>query len=86
MIGGTKAITTLIVAAAFAASPTFPAYSEGLTTMGRSYAGPPAENHPKIDEKAYKSALDRIPAPDKKYDPWGIARPSESVTTVRKSN
>jgi hypothetical protein len=86
MIDGTKAIATLIVVAALASSPAFPAYSEGLSQMGRGYAGPPAENHPKIDEKAYKSALDRIPAPDKKYDPWGIARPSEPVTKGHKSN
>ena len=27
------------------------------------------------DEKAYKAALDRIPEPKEKYDPWGVARP-----------
>ena len=86
MIGETKAARTLIVAAALAASPTFPAYSDGLTSMGRSYAGPPAEDHPKIDDKAYKSALDRIPASDRKFDPWGIARPSEPGTAAKKSN
>ena len=46
----------------------------------------PVENHPKVDEKAYKAALDRIPEPDKKYDPWGVARPSEPTKTTRKSN
>ncbi len=30
-----------------------------------------------IDEKAYKSALERIPEPKEKYDPWGVARPAE---------
>jgi hypothetical protein len=30
---------------------------------------------PKVDEKAYKAALDRIPEPKEKYDPWGVARP-----------
>lgn len=29
---------------------------------------------PKVDEKAYKAALERIPEPKEKYDPWGIAR------------
>lgn len=29
---------------------------------------------PKVDEKAYKAALERIPDPKEKYDPWGIAR------------
>jgi hypothetical protein len=32
---------------------------------------------PSIDEKAYKAALERIPDPKEKYDPWGVARPAE---------
>jgi hypothetical protein len=32
----------------------------------------------KVDEKAYKAALDRIPEPKEKYDPWGVARPPDS--------
>src|ERR1700752_1274476 len=31
---------------------------------------------PQVDEKAYKAALDRIPEPKEKYDPWGTARPA----------
>ena len=50
------------------------------------YAGPPVETLPKVDEKAYTAALDRIPTPDQKFDPWGIARPSEPVKTTKKSN
>jgi hypothetical protein len=40
----------------------------------------PAKNQdttPKVDENAYKAALERIPEPKEKYDPWGVARPSE---------
>ena len=29
-----------------------------------------------VDEKAYKAALERIPEPKEKYDPWGVARPA----------
>jgi len=36
-----------------------------------------ASNKPKVDEKAYKAALERIPDPKEKYDPWSGARPSE---------
>lgn len=32
---------------------------------------------PKIDEKAYKAALERIPEPKEKYDPWSVARPTD---------
>lgn len=35
------------------------------------------DNKPKVDEKAYKAALERIPEPKEKYDPWSGARPSE---------
>jgi hypothetical protein len=31
----------------------------------------------KADDKAYKSALDRMPAPTQKYDPWGGMRPPD---------
>jgi hypothetical protein len=32
----------------------------------------------KVDEKAYKAALERIPDPKEKYDPWGVARPADA--------
>jgi len=32
-----------------------------------------------VDEKAYKAALERIPEPKEKYDPWGVARPAQPV-------
>jgi hypothetical protein len=32
---------------------------------------------PEVDDKAYKAALERIPEPKEKYDPWGVARPAE---------
>jgi hypothetical protein len=34
------------------------------------------QKKPQVDEKAYKAALDRIPEPREKYDPWGAARPA----------
>jgi len=38
------------------------------------------EKKPKVDEKAYKAALDRIPEPKQKYDPWGITKPADPAT------
>jgi hypothetical protein len=35
------------------------------------------EKKPVVDEKAYKAALEKIPEPKEKYDPWGVARPAE---------
>ena len=30
----------------------------------------------KVDDKAYKAALERIPDPKEKYDPWGVTKPA----------
>jgi hypothetical protein len=35
------------------------------------------DKRPAVDEKAYKAALERIPEPKEKYDPWAVARPGE---------
>ena len=37
------------------------------------------DDKPKVDDKAYKAALERIPEPKEKYDPWGVARPADSA-------
>lgn len=54
----------------------------GQDFMERSHKqqGPQPEVKPKVDEKAYKAALEKIPAPKEKYDPWGVARPSDAST------
>jgi hypothetical protein len=36
-----------------------------------------AEPVKKIDEKAYKAALERIPEPKDKYDPWSVTKPAD---------
>jgi hypothetical protein len=42
------------------------------------------QKKPQVDEKAYKAALDRIPEPKEKYDPWGVARPAQPDKTKPK--
>jgi hypothetical protein len=37
------------------------------------------QKKPAVDDKAYKAALERIPEPKEKYDPWGVARPAEAA-------
>jgi hypothetical protein len=68
---------TLMVAAAMLALIAMPAHAQ----MGgkRQHQDDKKTDQPekKIDEKAYKAALQRIPEPKEKYDPWGIARPAE---------
>jgi hypothetical protein len=88
MIGGTKAIKILITAATVISWLTLPAYSQAFAKRGGSagYDGPPVQKQAPVDEKAYKAALERIPTPDQKYDPWGMARPAEPAKTTKKSN
>lgn len=68
----------LVVAAAVLALSAVSAEAQG---RGRGQppndGGQKADTKPKVDEKAYKAALERIPEPKEKYDPWGGARPSE---------
>jgi hypothetical protein len=33
---------------------------------------------PPVDEKAYKAALERIPEPKEKYDPWAVTKPADT--------
>ena len=83
---GMKAVKGPLVAAAVFLSLMLPAYSQGMTHFSKRDSAPPAQDVPKIDEKAYKSALERIPAPDKPYDPWGITKPADGPKTTKKSN
>jgi hypothetical protein len=61
----------------------------------RSHKPPqfPVENHPRVSEKDYKAALEKIPTPTQKYDPWGGAHTNEAqkdttdtAKSARKSN
>jgi len=51
-----------------------------------SHAAPSTESKPKVDEKAYKAALDRIPTPKKPYDPWGQVHDAEPTKAPGKTN
>jgi hypothetical protein len=51
-----------------------------------SHAAPTGETKPWVDEKAYKSALDRIPTPKKPYDPWGQVHDDQTAKPAGKSN
>ena len=66
----------LVIAAAVLALTAATAHAQG-SRRSPNEAGAKADNKPKVDEKAYKAALDRIPESKEKYDPWSGARPSE---------
>jgi hypothetical protein len=71
----------LTIAAAMLALIAMPAYAQmggggkrGHQTDDTTKVDPAKK---KADDKAYKAALERIPEPKEKYDPWGVARPAD---------
>jgi hypothetical protein len=54
-----------------------PAFAQGKRGPAAAEQKTPDEAGKKAAEKAYKAALERIPEPKEKYDPWGVARPAE---------
>ena len=71
------AAVAAVIAVASSTAVVAPASAQGFGEHNVKPSAYPVENHPKVDEKAYKAALERIPASKEKYDPWGIARPAE---------
>ena len=67
------------VVAALLALIAAPAYAQVNGKRHQGDAKKTEQKKPDVDEKAYKAALERIPDSKEKYDPWGIARPAESV-------
>jgi hypothetical protein len=76
-----KAFVLAIGALALLAAPAT-AQMGGKRGGGGNHA--PAPEKPKVDEKAYKAALERIPDPKEKYDPWGGVAPAPAPTTAAK--
>ena len=66
---------TVAVTAAMMAALAMPAHAQAKRPKEETRKA--EEKKPVVDEKAYKAALERIPEPKEKYDPWGVARPAE---------
>jgi hypothetical protein len=75
-MAGRQAMKTLMVAAAMLTLIAMPAQAQ-MGKHSKSDADAKTEQPKKVDEKAYKAALEKIPEPKEKYDPWGIARPAD---------
>jgi hypothetical protein len=67
---------TITIAAMILALLAIPAHAQGRRPPGGE-GKKTDEQKPKVDEKAYKAALERIPEPKEKYDPWSITKPAE---------
>ena len=56
-----------------------PAHAQMAGKRPRGEDTKKTEQKPQVDDKAYKAALERIPEPKEKYDPWGVARPADTA-------
>lgn len=74
-----KALTTkaLAIAVATLVLMAMPAHAQMGGGRHHSDDQKKAEPVKKVDEKAYKAALERIPDPKEKYDPWGVTKPAD---------
>ena len=65
-----------VLAMALAALPAGPAYPQVSPDEAKRYDAQQKERESKARDKAYKSAVDVIPAQQRPVDPWGNVRPS----------
>jgi len=78
------ALATVAVAALALSGLT--ASAQDFMERSHKQQGPQPDVKPKVDERAYKDALQKIPPSKEKYDPWGVARPSDDAKTNAKTD
>jgi hypothetical protein len=74
-----KAFVLAVAVLATVAVPAFAQVKAGREEKS-PHANPPEK--PKPDDKAYKAALERIPDPKQKYDPWGGVAPAQTPAST----
>ena len=74
---------TLTVAAVMLSLIAMPAHAQMAGKRHQGDEKKTDQKKPEVDDKAYKAALERIPEPKEKYDPWGMARPAEPAKKTK---
>jgi hypothetical protein len=74
---------TFTVAAVILALVAMPAHAQMGGKRPHGEDKPTDQKKTKVDDAAYKAALERIPEPKEKYDPWGVARPAEPAKKTK---
>jgi hypothetical protein len=80
--GTIRLVAAMAMAGAMAAMPA--AAQMGGKRGGGGGEAPKGVEKPPVDEKAYKAAMERIPAPKEKYDPWGGVSPAPAAPAKKK--
>jgi hypothetical protein len=70
---------TFVAALAVLALIAVPAQAQMGGKRSRGDSSKTEQKKPQVDDTAYKAALERIPEPKEKYDPWGVARPADTA-------
>ncbi len=78
-----KVLTTAVALAALMAMPAQAQMGGGKRHGGGDDSKKTDTPNKKVDDKAYKAALERIPEPKEKYDPWGVARPGDAAKSPK---
>ena len=76
---------TFTIASVILALVAMPAHAQ-MGGKGRRGGGddkPADHKKANVDDAAYKAALERIPEPKEKYDPWGVARPADAAKKTK---
>ena len=84
-----RALAVLTIVAVLLALPIGSASAQDFMERSRKMGPAPEEKHPTVSDKDYKAALQKIPTPTEKYDPWGGARPDQTkadTKSTKKSN
>jgi hypothetical protein len=79
----TAVMRTFTIATVILALVAMPAHAQMGGKRSRGGDDKTDQKKPKVDEAAYKAALERIPEPKEKYDPWGVARPAEPAKKTK---
>jgi hypothetical protein len=79
-----KTLAVLTIAVAVLALSIRSVSAQDFMERSRKQGPPPEEKHPTVSDKDYKAALQKIPTPTEKYDPWGGARPADQAKTAAK--
>jgi hypothetical protein len=71
---------TFTIATVILSLLTVPAYAQAKRPHTEEKKAP---EKPKVDENAYKAALERIPEPKEKYDPWAVTKSAEPAKKTK---
>jgi hypothetical protein len=74
--GENWAMKTFTIATLILSLLAMPVYAQGRRPQ-QAEEKKAKQDTSKADEKAYKAALERIPEPKEKYDPWAVTKPAE---------